>query len=293
MAWKATGRSTLGAVEELEQALEKLHAQGVAAWPALDFEPTRFAAHVAKVAPSEATIETLMGLSGEGLMLCATCLEGNAAALSIFESVYLAPLARVLQKLEGGRELAQDTLQKLRSQFLAPENDQPSAFLSYSGRGALAVWLKVIAVRAAQKLRRGTGNVEATSSEGLAAMPSPEADPELRFMKLQHRQHFKACFQGALAALGAREQSVLRMSLVEGLSIDDIGRVYDVHRATAARWLTAARETLVSGCRARLAEQLRVKEDELDELMGAVRSNLSISLTVASVPSPPRGRGSG
>ena len=253
--------------------------QGATAWPALEVEPGRFAEHVAKVAPADATSQTLAVLSGEGLALCVACLEGCAPAIAIFESVYLAPLARVLQKMEGGRELAQDTLQKLRSQFFAPEMDQPSAFFSYSGRGALAVWLKVVAVRAAQKLRRGAGNHEGTSEE-LAAMPAPEADPELRFMKLQHRHHFKACFQGALEALGAREKSVLRMSLVEGLSIDDIGRVYDVHRATAARWLTTARETLVSDCRARLAGQLKVKEEELDELMGAVRSNLSISLGV-------------
>jgi RNA polymerase sigma-70 factor (ECF subfamily) len=255
--------------------MAKLHAQGSEAWPALELTTAEFAAHVARVAPA-ATEEVLSSLSGEGLLLCAACLQGNATAIGIFDSVYLAPLARVLQKMEGGRELAQDVLQKLRAQFFAP-GDQPSAFLSYSGKGALAMWLKVIAVRAAQKQRRGVGHA-GDGAEGLSAMPSPDADPELRFMKLQHRQHFKACFQGALAALGAREQSVLRMSLVEGLSIDDIARVYDVHRATAARWLSSAREELVAGVRARLAEQLKVKEAELDELMGEVRSHLSISL---------------
>ena len=286
-AWEAAGRGLPGTAEAWEAALEKLHAQGATAWPALEVEPARFAEHVARVAPADATSETLGALSGEGLALCVACLEGSGPAIAIFESVYLAPLARVLQKMEGGRELAQDTLQKLRSQFFAPERDQPSAFFSYSGRGALAVWLKVVAVRAAQKLRRGAGNHEGTSEE-LAAMPAPEADPELRFMKLQHRAHFKVCFQQALAVLGKRERSVLRMSLVEGLSIDDIGKVYDVHRATAARWLTSAREQLVADCRTRLAARLKVGEGELDELMGNVQSNLSISLGQLSVGPPKR-----
>lgn len=258
-----------------DEALRGLHAQGVSSWPAIDLALERFVAHVKQVAPSGLAPDAIALLSGEGLTLAAACLEGQPAAISIFDSVYLTPLDRVLRKLDGGSELAAETIQGLRAQFLV---ERPSAFLSYSGRGALSVWLKVIAVRAAQKLRRGTGNAPSTDDE-LTTLPAPEADPELRFMKLQHRAHFKASFQAALGSLGARERSVLRMSLVEGLSIDDIGRVYDVHRATAARWLTSARELLVSSCRTRLAEQLKISEAELDEMMGTVQSNLSISLS--------------
>lgn len=277
--WRAAGRAAPGEAQAWEEALARLHARATAAWPSLPLPLSTLVEHVARVAPADVSPATLGGLSEEGLALCAACLAGQPKALSIFESEYLAPLGRVLQKLEGGSALTADALQTLRLQFLAPGHLQPSAFLSYSGRGALAVWLKVVAVRAAQKLRRGMPSAQ-RSAEGLAAMPSPEADPELRFMKLQHRRHFKACFQQALAGLGPRERSVLRMSLVEGLSIDDIGRVYDVHRATAARWLAAARGALVADCRARLAVQLKVAEAELDEVMGAVQSNLSISLSV-------------
>ncbi len=275
--WRTSGRGVVDA-DQLQRSLTALHRQGTESWPALEVPVEAFAAHVARVAPSEVDEAGLEGLSGEGLLLCAACLNGVPAAASIFESVFLAPLSRVLSRVDGNADLAPDALQRIRAQFFAPGPGQTSAFLSYSGRGALAVWLKVLAVRAAQKLRRGAAVNAESSDEGLAVLPSPDADPELRFLKQQHRRHFKACFAEALAGLDQRERTVLRMSLVEGLSIDDIGKVYDVHRATAARWLTSAREHLVTSTRTRLAASLGVSEAELDEMMGAVQSNLSISL---------------
>jgi RNA polymerase sigma-70 factor (ECF subfamily) len=244
----------------------------------VEFE--RFSSHVARVTSTDTALEELRGFSGEGLFICAACLEGVRGASNVFETVFLTPLARVLARLDGGNELAADALQKIRAQFFAPAPGQQSAFLSYSGRGALAVWLKVLAVRAAQKLRRGAAKSAEDSDAGLGAMPAPDADPELRFLKLQHRQHFKACFAEALVALEPRERNVLKMSLIDGLSIDDIGKVYDVHRATAARWLAGARQTLVDATRAKLAAKLGVSDGELNEMMGQVQSNLSISLSL-------------
>jgi len=252
--------------------------EGHAAWPSLDLSLEVFVRHIAAVSPRPLTLDDQSSLSGEGLFLCAACLSGEAKAHALFETVFLAPLMRVVGKMEGGRELADDALQQLRAQFFSPGPGQTSAFLAYSGRGALAVWLKVLGVRAAQKLRRGAARGAEVPDDGLATMPASDADPELRFLKQQHRHHFRAVFAEALTSLEARERSVLRMSLVEGLSIDDIGRVYDVHRATAARWLSGARERLVAETRRRLAARLHISEAELDEVMGAVQSHLSISL---------------
>jgi RNA polymerase sigma-70 factor (ECF subfamily) len=265
-----------------EPVLAALHQQGVDAWPAIDLSRARFVEHLAAVSAPDLALDAAARLSGEGLTLCAACLDRQPSALGIFESVFLAPLSRVLGKLDGGAEVAADALQQLRAQFFSPP-DGRSAFLKYAGAGALGVWLKVIAVREAQRLRRGGVQAGAVSDAPLAVMPAPEADPELRFMKLQHRAHFKEAFQAALATLAQRERSVLRMSVVEGLSIDDIGKVYDVNRSTAARWLQSARERLVRTCRERLAQRLAVGEGELDELMGSVQSHLSISLGQLSV----------
>ena len=65
---------------------------------------------------------------------------------------------------------------------------------------------------------------------------------------------------------------------VYGSSIDVLGSMYSVNRATAARWLAAARRSLMDGARARLRAQLRLSESECDSLVALVRSSLDISI---------------
>ncbi|WP_395812894.1 sigma factor-like helix-turn-helix DNA-binding protein [Archangium minus] len=57
----------------------------------------------------------------------------------------------------------------------------------------------------------------------------------------------------ALAALPSRERTVLRLHLVEGLSLERIGTVYRTHKSTVSRWLARAREEVLAGTRSRLA----------------------------------------
>ncbi len=71
---------------------------------------------------------------------------------------------------------------------------------------------------------------------------------------------------------------MLNLHFVDGLSIDEVGTVYHVHRATAARWISAARAALLKEIRLRLAAALRASESELDSVMRGVRSQLDVSL---------------
>ena len=78
-----------------------------------------------------------------------------------------------------------------------------------------------------------------------------------------------------MATLDQRQRNVLQMNLVQGLSIDEVGRVYAVHRATAARWVSAAREQLVSQTRTRLAERLNLQSNEV---IPSEKGDLAIAL---------------
>ena len=67
------------------------------------------------------------------------------------------------------------------------------------------------------------------------------------------------------------------MSYLEGASIDALGALYKVHRATAARWLGRAREQLLSNTRGALSEQLGLADDELSSVMRLIHSRLEVS----------------
>ena len=60
--------------------------------------------------------------------------------------------------------------------------------------------------------------------------------------------------------------------------MDALGSLYDVHRATAARWLRSAHEDLGRATRERLATRLRIAPDELASIMQMIESRLEVSL---------------
>src|SRR5690606_4547847 len=122
--------------------------------------------------------------------------------------------------------------------------------LAYAGQGQLGGLVRVAAVRAGLNLLRDRGRLAtgaAGSDDGgdeLEDIPISADNPELARLKAQHRTAFKAAFEQAIASLEPRERSLLGLAIVKGLGIDRIGAIYGVHRATAARWVTAARANL-------------------------------------------------
>ena len=127
-------------------------------------------------------------------------------------------------------------------------------------------------------------------SSNIAIRRSPKVarrargDPELEFLQQEYRAEFKAAFEEAVRSLSDREHNLLRMHVLEHLPIDDIGAVFKIHRATAARQLSRAREVLREGTRQKLRERLRLSEAELRSVLKLVRSNLELSLSRVFAP---------
>jgi RNA polymerase sigma-70 factor (ECF subfamily) len=77
----------------------------------------------------------------------------------------------------------------------------------------------------------------------------------------------------------------LRLNVVEGLNIDEIGALFKVHRSTVARWIAAARQQVLAGARQRLRVELGLSAGEFDSLAGVVRSQLDLSVAKILVKS--------
>ena len=162
------------------------------------------------------------------------------------------------------------------------EGGRPPRVAEYQGGGPLVAWLRAAAVRTALNLQRAEGRrarVEEDAEAGpLAEATGAEADVELGYLRRHHREDFQAALTEALAALPARERTVLRLHVVEGLSLERIGAMYRTHKSTVSRWVARAREEVLEGTRQRLAERLRLSSGELHSLMRVVRGELDLSL---------------
>jgi hypothetical protein len=72
---------------------------------------------------------------------------------------------------------------------------------------------------------------------------------------------------------------LLRLHLVERMGIDAVAALCAVHRATAARSIVRAKETLTARVRARLMARWRIGDGDMAALKELVDSQLDLSLT--------------
>ena len=72
----------------------------------------------------------------------------------------------------------------------------------------------------------------------------------------------------------------MRHQLLDGLSATQVADLYNVHRATAKRWLASARVRLLELTREAMRERLRIDTHELDSVLRMVESRLEITARV-------------
>jgi RNA polymerase sigma-70 factor, ECF subfamily len=261
-------------------AIERAYAAGTTAWPEVALDREQFARHVAAV--ESAALEQ----SGADLYLAAACATGHAPALAAFDRV-CGPAARhAIQAIDRDDAFVDEAIQKLRTLLFVGE--QPR-IRQYMGRGPLAGWVSVAAARAALMLRRSRLRLREDSvDDWTRAMSSIGTnDPELELLKRHYANAFGTALRDSVASLEPRATRVLRLSFVEHLSIDEIGNIYAVHRATAARWIQRACEDVFERLRGLLAERLELSHTELERMNALVRSQLEVSLSQLLPPADP------
>lgn len=210
--------------------------------------------------------------------LAAACARGEASAIAEIERRHFANARAAVERIVGA-SATDEAMQVVRHKLFVAEPGERPRIAEYEGRGSLGGWLRVVAVRTALTLRRGEKREgkRRDSDDALADLPA-SPHPEIEPLRAQYQAEFKEAFQGALAGLSARERNLLRLSFLDGLSVDQIGAVYQVHRATAARWVQRAREQLLEETKRRLYEKLRLSPSELQSLVAMVQSQVDVSI---------------
>jgi RNA polymerase sigma-70 factor (ECF subfamily) len=122
---------------------------------------------------------------------------------------------------------------------------------------------------------------EVTTSEDevLEQLADWSDGPELAHVRARYTSELKLAFEAALATLDVRERNVLRHHFIDRLALDEVGALYGVHKATASRWLEAARTTLSKRTRAHFQGRVQVMPSELESIMRLVQSHVDLSLS--------------
>jgi len=226
------------------------------------------------------------------LALACAVVAGDAAAIAAFERLVIAPLATLLGRRYAAEVIA-EVQQRLRIQLLVTKSGDGGGrgLGSYRGRGPLGAWVRVLAVREAERARRalagdGGRGAEELDDEVVAALDRALLDPERQLARATMAEALHAALRTASEALAPRQRTLLRYAYVDHLSIDRIAPLFAVHRATAARWLEQARADLLRGTQKALAARLALPVDALQSLLRSVDSQLHVSLARLFATSP-------
>lgn len=244
-------------------------------WPAFDVDRERFLLHVAALGESIDPDATLS--RADDLYLAFACAEGDRAAIDAFEHDQVARVSAYLERFSREPAFIEEVRQFVRVRLLVGEPGRSPRIATYSGRGPLAAWVRVTAVRAAIELCRSprVNWPSRLASESLRDCPHPE----LGYIKELYRGDFEACFEAGVAALSKRERTLLKLHYVDRLSFPQIGALYGATRSTAHRWFVSIRERLLRDTERRLHERLDASAQEIESLENLLKSELGVTLS--------------
>lgn len=262
----------------LKVIIEKAHAT----WPEIHIPDEAFLAHIAQRVPADRSVdEALTELQGADLYLAKGCLEHDPSAIAIFDNM-LRERATSMARRRGLRNAdCDDLLQDLRERILLGSPRGAPILQNYAGRGSLAGWLRVVVARLtmqAKNAQKPTVPIEEQLETQIGLDGHDEIDPELAYLKARYLAEFRTAFRQAFSQLEARNQNVLRYSVEQQLNIDQIGRIYGVHRATVARWLVNIRRSLLKKTYHNLCLDFGVNRLEVESILRVIESRLEVSL---------------
>lgn len=207
--------------------------------------------------------------------LARACAGGDRAALAELERRLASDLAGALSRVGLTRAEIDEVGQIVRERLLVGREGRPPKILDYEGRGPLLGWLRAVVVRAGIDLRRQRRH-EVDDEEPLLQATAATDDPAIETLRARYADAFRVAFVDAVRALPADERSALRMNVVDGLNIEQIGGVFGVHRATVARWIAHARETIAEETRRLLKERLGLQDGDVESLVRLCRSRIEV-----------------
>jgi RNA polymerase sigma-70 factor (ECF subfamily) len=274
--------------------MQRLLDAGRRAWPDIHFPVSAFERYFAKHArpdclPAEAR--------AADMYLACACAQGESAAVAALERTFMSHVARAVASVRGSAPFVEEVLQETRERVLVGQ-DAATRIAGYAGKGSLRSWLCAVAIRVALSCLRREGSQRNRTCGDRDDWRLADPGPELEYLHRRYEAAFLAALRTGIEGLMRKEQTLLRLNVAEGMSIDEIGVLYGVDRSTAARWLAAARVKLTRRVRGELRAGCGFGASELEAVARELCSQLEVSIVTllreeradAGRPEEPRAR---
>lgn len=254
-------------------ALHRIVEGARSTYPGVILDDATFGRHLGdRVGSDQPVVETLSRLRSTDLFLACACLQGDDAAVNVFEKDFLKPAAAALVRSGQSAADADDAAQELSERLFVTG----CKLREYSGLGSLSGWTRIsLARQHAGLLRRKRAAAAAATDESLEIA---RVDPDLAVLRRRYAGTFQHAFQEAFGRLAAEQRNILRLHFVDGLNLDGMAPMLRMSRATAGRRMLEAKRALLAHLVALAGERLEATPSEVASLLTVVRSTLFGSL---------------
>jgi len=278
---RALARWPHAPVDALARAAARLVTRAGGERPELTVDGDALIAHAAGHLDDGADpVAALDGLRAGDLALAHACAAGDAGAVAILDRLLADVGSAAIRSLRGTDSDRDEVVQEVRARLLVADGARRPRIADYAGRGELGRWLKATVARTYLNRVRGVRReVAADDQRVFDEVMRPEVDPELAYLKRRYGAELKAAVGDAIGQLADADKNLLRFRFVDGLTIDEIGAIHRVHRATVHRRLADARDRLRDRVETLLRERLGLSGAELDSVFRLVASQLDVSLS--------------
>jgi len=274
----ATSADAWAEAPDLDAQLAALCARGREAFPGLDVADETFVRHLGGVVARDRAGTPLDDRFIGDLYLACACLARVPGAAEAFDEQCAAAIRAAVARLAPSEAGRAEIVQKARDVLIVGDGQAPPKLNLYLGTGPLARWAATTGQRLAL-LDLRAGRAEGRARDGLAKEPAPPADPELAYLKQQYRGEFETMLAALVAELEERDRMFLRLSLIEGMSAEKIGKMYGMSRATAQRRIEDVREKIADGLRRAMGQRLALSGSGVGSVAGLVASQIDVSLS--------------
>jgi RNA polymerase sigma-70 factor (ECF subfamily) len=270
------------AIADLEAKLRHIIEKAREAWPVIKLSNEDFIAFLGHCVSGDAaaSLETLR--VGDLYLVCAYG-HGLPAAYEALERHHMVRVRAALGRLGVPSTQIADIQQELRGRLIEMQHPGHGR-KPYEGRGDLGAWLCVSAIREARLQRTRRARELPIEAFGLSCPMSNDQEPETALLEQTCKPQLAQALRDAMTMLCTKERALLRYHFIDHLSIDRIGLLYGVHRATAARWINQARETLCARTLELLRQRIALSEESFNRMITLLESQLHTEIHALVMP---------
>ena len=201
------------------------------------------------------------------LALSKAAVAGDAEAIAKLEAGAFAQARAHLAARKFAPWIVEEAIQQARIALLVE-----GGLARYSGTGALAAYVRVVATRFALKATPTHGD-DTIADQLDDATPTPE----LATLKATYGTLVREAVLEAWRALPAHDRFVLSLELHGRMSIQNIAALYNIHKVSAARKLSKSRDVLLGAVRSRLRDRMGTSLETVDSVLRLISFPVSPS----------------